>query len=794
MGEGMSRRSVLDGSEISKRAGRRRFPTLPLLSALCASLCALCVPALAQDWATEPYLGVRVRDSGGSVVVGWIMPGPLGGRGFDSEAGLQRGDVLVAAHRGAAPAPEARVEIESAATFEEFVKSLAVGETVTLEARRAPDADPGAAVPQPGTGDGAELATYSVQVASRGAWSGTIGRGLGARTIEAPPEGAFEAMVLDVAGKLGALDAEGALGALLPYLADLQNENLDPNSLPAVVSAFRRPLSLDAQTSQLRALAAAAGEGGVAEVLTLLHEVLDIPRIDHADVEQMRAVHEQVRDVRARWFADAPRRASLKSLVRTLRDSVYIMDERAPEHIDVIQAAGADAETMLTWHLERLPWSLEEIERVLGARAGAAPIPAADLPTQVRAAVTGDVLHYELRGGGAISVVGGPGPNEYDMGALAWVYDAGGDDVYRFRQLPDDAEDTERIIIDVSGDDRYESTDDFAGPAVGVMGNAVIDDRAGNDVYSTTGQFSIGAGLMGVGLLIDRAGDDRYENLGAGAGWSMGAGFYGAGLVLDLEGDDTYHGETLCQGVGGPRGLGAIIDAAGADTYTANGPNFPSVYGTEGVFKSFSQGFGYGVRSYAAGGLGALWDLAGADRYEAGEFSQGCAYYFALGLLHDLSGDDEYIGNRYSQAAAAHQSIGALVDDAGNDAYWAMTAASQSGAWDQSVTFLLDRAGDDTYEADGLAQGSAAQQALAVFLDLEGDDRYAAKGGAVHGQSSADEYHWAADRLFSFSAFFDLGGADTYSSGRENGASQRTGARNDEQPERSTLHGVFVDR
>src|SRR5690606_13020052 len=145
---------------------------------------------------------------------------------------------------------------------------------------------------------------------------------------------------------------------------------------------------------------------------------------------------------------------------------------------------------------------------------------------------------------------------------------------------------------------------------------------------------------------------------GPASGWSIGAGFYGAGIVLDLDGADTYHGEVLTQGVGGPRGLGAIIDAAGDDSYKANGPGFPSVYGTEGVFKSFSQGFGYGVRGYAAGGLGALWDLGGADRYEAGEFSQGCAYFFALGLLHDRAGDDTYIGNRYSQAAAAHQAIG----------------------------------------------------------------------------------------------------------------------------------------
>jgi hypothetical protein len=265
--------------------------------------------------------------------------------------------------------------------------------------------------------------------------------------------------------------------------------------------------------------------------------------------------------------------------------------------------------------------------------------------------------------------------------------------------------------------------------------------------------------------------------------------------LIDLDGDDVYHGEKLCQGVGGPRGFGAIIDAAGNDAYTTNGPSFKSVYGTPDVFVAMSQGFGLGVRGYASGGVGAIYDLGGDDRYEAGEFSQGCGYFYALGLIHDASGDDLYHGNRYSQAAAAHQAVGFLIDGAGNDRYIGKTAASQSGAWDQSITMLIDRAGDDTYTADGLCQGAAAQQALAVLIDLDGSDAYMAAGrpdASVQGRSGANEYHFDLDRVFSFSILLDAGaGKDTFSTGRTGRAA--TGQRDPDAPARSSLYGVFAD-
>jgi hypothetical protein len=86
-------------------------------------------------------------------------------------------------------------------------------------------------------------------------------------------------------------------------------------------------------------------------------------------------------------------------------------------------------------------------------------------------------------------------------------------------------------------------------------------------------------------------------------------------------------------------------------------------------------------------------------------------------------------------------------------------------------------------------------QAVGIFLELAGDDRYEAPAGATLGQSGGNAYHYDADRVFSFSAFFDLGGGDdTYPAHRDNKQSRPTGARNDASPKDSGLHGIFVDR
>lgn len=407
----------------------------------------------------------------------------------------------------------------------------------------------------------------------------------------------------------------------------------------------------------------------------------------------------------------------------------------------------------------------------------------------MRAAVEGSVLGAEVVDG-ELWVVGGGESNRYNMDLIAAVFDTGGNDAYTFSAPPHGLY---QIIIDASGDDIYESDADLAGPAAAVFSVSVLNDRSGNDRYVSHREGGIAAGLFGVAILIDDAGDDRYVNDSADAGWAEGSAFYGAGVLIDRAGDDRYEGQILAQGVAGPRAIGIIVDAAGNDTYTANGPDFPSRYGTPGVFAGLSQGFGLGVRGYAAGGIGALYDLAGDDIYSVGEYGQGTGYFQALGILHDAAGNDRYLGSRYAQGSAAHQAAGILVDDAGADAYACLGPAAQGAAWDMSAAMLLDRGGDDTYSAGGLAQGSAAQQAVAVHIDLDGRDTYSCTGACL-GRSSDNTYHYDEDKLFNFSASIDRGGRiDSYPEPFSNNQLVRTGTVTPEQPAASECCGLFLD-
>ena len=237
-----------------------------------------------------------------------------------------------------------------------------------------------------------------------------------------------------------------------------------------------------------------------------------------------------------------------------------------------------------------------------------------------------------------------------------------------------------------------------------------------------------------------------------------------------------------------------MFDERGNDFYKSDGPK-PSVYDTPDVHCAFSQGIGFGYRKYTAGGIGILCDVSGDDKYQAGEFSQGGAYYHGLGILRDFSGDDVYHGNRYAQGFGVHQAFGVLIDDEGNDIYKAMTAANQGSAWDIAAGCLLDKSGNDSYFANAMAQGSAAQQAIAYLIDLDGVDSYVGTTPA-QGESGKNTYHWDATHAFSFSLLLDLGrDEDLYSLGRKNNSTETTqpNPETDSSGDTSGI-GLFIDR
>ena len=381
------------------------------------------------------------------------------------------------------------------------------------------------------------------------------------------------------------------------------------------------------------------------------------------------------------------------------------------------------------------------------------------IPAALAAMVEGEILDYAEVDGGYV-VIGGPGPNRYRMDKLYAVIDTGGDDYYVWGEgVPLETQ----IVIDLAGNDHYEAR--VGGPGAGWLGASVLIDMAGDDTY-VSALGGCGAGAFGFGLLFDAAGADTYRC----DAWSVGAGIYGAGVLIDAgDGWDTYISQSMSQGVGGPAGVGLLIDAGGDDLYRANGP-VPSSYDTPANFMSFSQGVGFGIRPYDHGGFGALIDYGGNDRYEGGEFSQGGGYFWGAGLLHDAGGNDFYYGSRYSQGFAAHQAAGLFSDVAGDDVYWAMRAAAQGAAWDQSVAMMFDGGGNDFYRAESLAQGAAAQQSRAWLFDGGGNDVYWSSGESAQGVAGDNSYHFQAeDPVVSLGVLLDAGGDDRYSTGLANG-------------------------
>ena len=727
-------------------------------------------PPSEQPAGKAAYAGLGLRQNPEGVVVAGVQPGPFGGDGSKS-ASIWRGDLIVSMNG----------QSLDLAGYTRLVRSLAAGETLRIVYRRGANADPYSAIPQ-GDPNGEER-SVAVVLDDAANWRGTLGRGLGSGRVIPPAQAAeFEELILSKAEELGLRSPPGTLDALLAYLASLQQRLLDPNSVPAVVHALERPLSLDRVeadiASQVRPL---AQPQPLQDSLLALHQ-FTLRVLDLADFQSRPGVALELSAARHEYERVAA------SLLMAMRDGNVTGSPEFPQYLQLIRAS-PQLTPLAVAILPRVAQHAIELEQFAQEAAASPQPPPPDLAERVRAAVEGPVLGARLVDGG-LWVVGGDQANRYNMDLIVAVFDTGGADTYAF---PAPASGPYQVIIDASGDDLYESSADLAGPAAALFSVSVLNDRSGNDRYVSHRQGAIAAGLFGVAILIDETGDDRYSNDTPGAGWAQGIGFYGAGMLIDRAGDDRYEGQVLAQGVGGPRGIGVIIDTTGNDIYSANGPHFASRYGTPGVFAGLSQGFGLGVRGYAAGGIGAIYDLAGDDVYSVGEYGQGSGYFQGLGILHDGAGNDRYLGSRYAQGSAAHQAAGILVDDAGADSYACPGPAAQAAAWDMSAAMLIDREGDDSYAAGGLAQGSAAQQAVGIHIDLDGQDTYSCSGPCL-GRSGDNAYHYAEDKIFNFSASIDRGGKiDAYPRPLSNNELIRTGTLVPDQPGSSECCGLFLD-
>lgn len=716
------------------------------------------------------YAGLALRQNPEGVVVVAIQPGPFGGDGFKSPS-IWRGDLIVSMNG----------QSLDAVGYYQLLRSLAAGDTVRLVYRRASNADPYSGVPH---GDpGGEERSIEIVLDDVARWTGTIGQGLApGRAAPAAQPGEFEELILGKAAQLGLRTAPGGVDPLLANLASFQQKILAPQTLPAVIQALERPLSLDRIEADIASRVRPLAEGQSLQQTVLAVQRLLLSTLDLPDLRSDPDVSGKLTAARREY----QRRAA--NLARGMRDESAPVGPDLPDYLELMRAGPHIAALSIAMlpKVARYAAELEQFAREVSASPQ--PIPP-ELVERVRAAVEGPVLGAKLVDD-ELWVVGGEEANRYNMDLIAAVFDVGGSDVYTF-SAP--ARGAYQIIIDQSGDDTYESHADLAGPAAGFFSVSLLWDRGGNDRYVSHALGSIGAGVFGVGVLIDESGNDQYINDTPGAGWSQGAGLYGGGVLIDRGGDDVYQAQILSQGVGGPVGFGLIVDASGNDTYTANGPHFASAYQTPDVFLGMSQGFGFGIRGYAAGGIGAIYDLAGNDRYSVGEFGQGVGYFQGLGILHDAAGDDHYTGSRYAQGSAAHQAAGILVDESGDDSYVCAGAAAQGVAWDQSVAMLIDRAGNDSYSGNVLAQGSGAEQAIGILIDLDGEDTYQCLIPCL-GQGGENTYHYDEDKVYSFSVLIHRGGkSDTYPAWRSNNELRRTGTLRFEEPASSDGYGMFLD-
>lgn len=330
--------------------------------------------------------------------------------------------------------------------------------------------------------------------------------------------------------------------------------------------------------------------------------------------------------------------------------------------------------------------------------------------------------------------------------SISVAIDLGGRDVYAYREVNGAADDRGARL---PGDDGGRAEGGRSLSTVGRQGSGVLGVGLLFDFGSDADEYrslvaSQGAGSHGVGVVYDEAGDDRYE----AEGFSQGAAAWGIGLLLDRSGADRYFLHNSGQGFGFTRGVGGLIDAAGADVYTAD-PGEPSLGGTVlypsdqlpgppsspvAANHSFAQGCGAGHRPDwpdpgrpFPGGLGVLRDARGDDRYVAGVFAQACGFVQGVGMLLEGAGDDTYDGLYYVQGAAAHLAASVFADEGGNDRYNAhfpVQGPALGVGHDLSVALHGDAAGDDVYRASWASLGSGIANGIGTFIDEGGRDEF----------------------------------------------------------------------
>jgi len=576
---------------------------------------------------------------------------------------------------------------------------------------------------------------------------------------------------------LGQLERQGLLLAELsegrainlPVLLDVLEAGMDRTS------AFHKPVGVPANVTR---------EAMVTFMLESLEQasIYRDKALEHLSEEDRRFLFSHAK-VLAEQFTPQISNMSERILANLQADQRYMkLLEEQVDYANLIAAAQVLA------RLANERWA-RQLVSVFGQAPG---------QTKVPAGITGSILYAEDTPYGVL-VIGGPGPNTYEMDhRFGLVIDVGGDDLYRgMIAASTDPEHGNAVVIDLGGNDTYDGAQ--LGLATGRLGVGLLIDHSGDDVYQLD-LGSGGAGFGGLGILFDARGNDVYM----GNRFTQGAAIAGLGLLFDAAGSDRYTSHGYSLGFGGPQGVGAVIDFQGDDQYQC-GNKYPSAYNAEDApnakpgdprfqYDCFGLGTGSGKRiltkraewqAYSlAGGWGLLLDIEGNDRYQSANFSQGHGYFFGTGLLLDLDGNDEHLAARYGHGSSAHYGVAFFNDRHGTDRYSSTGPFYNGGvAWDHSVSAMIDAGvdGDHYAFASSTGAGMADYSGWGLFIDEGGDDLYQTKKGL--GRSSEH----------GVSAFFDLTGQDTYDIPQE--SVTRADLRpSDGKTIRYPDGGLFVDR
>jgi hypothetical protein len=303
--------------------------------------------------------------------------------------------------------------------------------------------------------------------------------------------------------------------------------------------------------------------------------------------------------------------------------------------------------------------------------------------------------------GGNDRYYGGAASSDPVDHAVSVVIDVGGDDHYETRSAAGWLDRLENGSAGGKPGFRQETAADHQ-PAFGcgLLGYGFLADLGGNDRYICP-VGGLGCGLMGYGALLDVAGDDTYR----GDTGLLGCGLFGAGIHSDLAGNDRYEILNKSLGYGGTSGAGLAVNLGGNDRYLADVKHVKySWFDDFGTQLSLSLGFGFGRRADMgdghswAGGLGMLVDGGGGDDfYQCGIYGIGSAYWYAVGICHDDGGNDEYLSDSYSIASPPHFAVGIVIDEAGNDIWRGKSSRACGFGRDFSIGWFEDGGGYDIY-------------------------------------------------------------------------------------------------